>query len=340
MRITNLIIKLIKRIPGSRRVYQALLAANNRDNNTQQLMCNEVIKQELNKIEVKINETTSQDELFEKLRYLGLNNFAMLLLSMPNPSYPRMSKVLPRMASEEVQKKWTGASGITLLTQTLNFVRSVSYNFCKFTGESLDNKSILDFGCGYGRIARLMYFFTHPNNFFGVDPWDKSISICHEDGLTKNFLLSDWLPSELPTGENKFSLIYSFSVFTHLSEKATRIALSTLLRHLSLNGILVITIRPIEYWYAHKDNFTSMDEQQLEQQLEKHNRDGFSFLPHNRPAVDGDITYGDTTMSLDWIKNQFPSLQILGIDASINDPLQIYLFIRNAGFPPLPSNDI
>jgi hypothetical protein len=304
MRITNLIIKLIKRIPGSRRVYQALLAANNRDNNTQQLMCNEVIKQELNKIEVKINETTSQDELFEKLRYLGLNNFAMLLLSMPNPSYPRMSKVLPRMASEEVQKKWTGASGITLLTQTLNFVRSVSYNFCKFTGESLDNKSILDFGCGYGRIARLMYFFTHPNNFFGVDPWDKSISICHEDGLTKNFLLSDWLPSELPT------------------------------------GILVITIRPIEYWYAHKDNFTSMDEQQLEQQLEKHNRDGFSFLPHNRPAVDGDITYGDTTMSLDWIKNQFPSLQILGIDASINDPLQIYLFIRNAGFPPLPSNDI
>jgi len=285
----------------------------------------EVVEQELKKIEEHITDSTPQNEVLKGLRNLGLDDFGLLLLSMPASAYPRISNLLPRMADDEVQKNWTGNYGGALLMQSLDFVRSVSYNFCKYTGETLENKTILDFGCGYGRIARLMYYFTNPDNFYGVDPWDKSIEICHADGLTKNFYQSEYLPKQLPTGDKKFSLIYAFSVYTHLSEKATRISLHTLLQHLEPNGLLVITIRPVEYWFVDTNSRSAEEKEQL---ISLHRKNGFSFLPHQREAVDGDVTYGDTSMTLDWLQNLLPEAKIVGTDRSLADPYQIYVFIR------------
>ena len=286
----------------------------------------DIVNEELYKIENSLRYSTSRDELFEQLRYcLGLDDFGMLLWSMPNMAYPKMSKILPKMATNEVQLSWTGSLGIDLLTKTTAFVRSVAHNFCKFSGTTLDNKSILDFGCGYGRIARLMYYFTNSENFFGVDPWDRSIEICRSDGLERNFLLSDYLPVDLPTGSRKFSLIYAFSVFTHLSERATVRSIETLLQHLESSGLLVITIRPVEYWNIDQN---ARQLGVVDQQISLHKQNGFSFLPHPRPAVDGDITYGDTSMSLNWIKATFPKAKIVGVDRSLSDPFQVYVFLR------------
>src|SRR5258708_265660 len=114
----------------------------------------EFLDEQLKKIENEINFTDTQDDLFEKLRHFGFGDFSMFLLSLPNPAYPKISEILPRMTNQEVQKDWTGNSGVDLLKQSMNFVRSVAYNFCKYTGESLENKTISDFGCGYGRLAR------------------------------------------------------------------------------------------------------------------------------------------------------------------------------------------
>lgn len=69
---------------------------------------------------------------------------------MPTPEYPRLAALLPRMASKQVQESWTGSSGMTLLMQTLGFVRSMSYNSARLVGKSLSDASILDYGCGYG----------------------------------------------------------------------------------------------------------------------------------------------------------------------------------------------
>jgi SAM-dependent methyltransferase len=281
----------------------------------------------LTKIEKEIDATSSLEDLLPKLRWMGLDDFGLLMLSMPNPNFPKMSAILPRMASEQVQKSWTGSSGVGLLRQTLDFVRSTTYNFARLTGSTLEGKRVLDFGCGYGRIARLMYYFTHPQDFYGVDPWDKSIEICRQDGLTRNFFVSDYLPTSLPTGDISFSLIYAFSVFTHLSERATRTALAATLKTLDQNGLLAITIRPVEYWKFDK---RAQEENLVDRQIASHRSAGFSFLPHNRASVDGDITYGDTSMSLEWLQDALPGARIAGFDRSLNDPYQIYVFIRTA----------
>jgi SAM-dependent methyltransferase len=258
-------------------------------------------------------------------RGIGLDDFGELMFEMPNPEFPHLSRALPRMASAEIQTQWTGSSGLTLLKQTCNFVRSAAYNFNRLTGNSLDNAAILDYGCGYGRIARLMYYFTDPGRLLGVDPWEQSIAICRDCGLGKDFRQSDYLPVDLPVAEGVFDLIYAFSVFTHLSPRATRHALDVCRRYTANDGVLLITIRPIEYWSLDASVHGLVDTTALQ---EAHRREGFAFSPHIRASVDGDVTYGDTSMTTEWIAASFPHWRIAGIDRSVDDPYQLYVFLQ------------
>lgn len=257
------------------------------------------------------------------LRQLGLDDFGEVLLSMPDQEYPKLSRLLPAMASDEVQRNWTGNQGLALLQQTTAFVRALSYHYTRVTGRQLDDSSILDFGCGYGRIARLLYYFTAEEKIFGVDPWDRAIELCQESGLGTNFVVSDYLPTFLPVGETKFDLMYAFSVFTHLSRRAMTTSLSTLRKYIGDDGLLAITIRPVEYW--EHDPHTSAEQKAA--LAVRHRKEGFAFNPHNRAPIEGDVTYGDASISLDWIAATFPEWTIKATDRCLNDPFQRYVFM-------------
>jgi SAM-dependent methyltransferase len=266
---------------------------------------------------------TTRDAAFAGLRRLGIDDFGEVQLSMPDPAFPKLSGLLPAMASEEVQRNWTGNAGVDLLKQTSTFVRTLSFSFARLTGRSLEQASILDFGCGYGRIARLFYYFTDEARLVGVDPWNRSIELCREAGMGAHFHVSDYLPTALPVGDQKFDLIYAFSVFTHLSPRAATAALRTLRRYVAKDGMLTITIRPVEYWQI--DPHASAEQRASLPAL--HREQGYAFLPHNRPPVDGDVTYGDSSMTLEWLELRFPEWQIRGTDRSLDDPYQRYVHL-------------
>jgi len=276
----------------------------------------------IDQIEADRNVTTAEGA-FRALRGLGLDDFGGFLLTIPNNDYPKLSRLLPDMASEQAQQSWTGSSGITLLKQTATFARSLAYNYNRLTGKVLDGAKILDYGCGFGRIARLMYRFTDPSNFYGVDPWDKSINLCKQARLPGNFAVSDYLPTTLPVGSTKFDLIYALSVFTHLSERALKTSMGTLRKYIAREGLLLITIRPVEIW-GHIIQYTP---QERETRAKEHEKKGFAFQPHQRPAVDGDITYGDASLSLDWLAKACPEWKILDWDRSFTDPYQVLVFL-------------
>ncbi len=266
------------------------------------------------------------ENVLTELRKLRLQDFGELLFNMPDEKFPGLSKLLSSMASTEVQTSWTGASGSTLFQPTLDFVQAVANNFLQFTGRDLKNSKILDFGCGYGRIARLMYYYTSPSNLFGVDPWDESIKLCRQSRLPGNFFISDYVPRSLPFRDTNFDLIYCFSVFTHLSMKTAKIVMKLLRSYIADNGILVITIRPEVYWLMSGaiDPSSKRSPQDL---LEEHRRNGFAFVPHQREPIDGDITYGDTSISIDWLTREFPEWKIEATDCSPKDPYQRRVFL-------------
>jgi hypothetical protein len=67
------------------------------------------------------------------LRRLPLADFAELMLSMPREELPGLSRLLPRMAPVEAQRKWTGFEGAVLPRQTVTFVRGLA---CTYAGRA------------------------------------------------------------------------------------------------------------------------------------------------------------------------------------------------------------
>lgn len=275
----------------------------------------------------EIAEVRSIDDVLEKLRQLCLDDFAELLLELPHPRFPNLSSVLPRMASEKVQTNWTGNSGLALLGQTSSFVRLVAGNYQRLLGHGLNNRTILDFGCGYGRIIRLMYYYTSPTRIWGLDPWEKAIALCRADGVLGQLVVSDYLPSTLPVGDTKFGLIYAFSVFTHLSERAATLALTTLRRYIASDGLFVMTIRPKEYW-SKLDGVAAVGRPiDTDELVAQHEKRGFAFVPHGREAIDGEVTYGEASLSFEWIEEHAKGWDMAGYDRSLVDPLQIHAYL-------------
>jgi SAM-dependent methyltransferase len=280
----------------------------------------EYARKYLRRAEVAATGPQALNECLSILRGLPLDDFGEIMISMPSAEMPRISKVLPAMASVEVQRHWTGADGLVLLAQTNMFVRIVAQNFQELCGRRLGDSRILDFGCGYGRILRAMYYFADPDKVFGCDPSDHSIELCRQARIPSPIAMSDYLPTALPFN-GKFDLIYAFSVFTHLSERATNAALGTLQKQLSDDGLLVITIRPVEYWSFDKN----VNEVEAEQLISLHNRAGFAFRPHINRA---DVTFGDTSLSLEYIQRNFPALRVAKIERMQLDPYQLLVFLK------------
>ncbi|MGB0907737.1 MAG: class I SAM-dependent methyltransferase [Maricaulaceae bacterium] len=264
------------------------------------------------------------DSAISSLRQLCLDDFGRALLEMPMDTHPKLSSYLPRMASEQVQQNWTGSSGITLLRQSLNFARILQARSYEMTGTGLGGKRILDYGCGYGRILRLMSYFTDSSNLFGCDPWDESIRLCKEAGLNCNFEITDYLPDSLPYEAHSIDFSYAFSVFTHTSERASKTALNALHGITKPSGHLAITIRPVEYWAIDQ----AVSEEERETLEQDHKNKGYAFKPHNRDKVDGDITYGDTSMTMEKLSELCPKWDITAYDRSLEDPYQIIVYLK------------
>lgn len=266
---------------------------------------------------------STRDAAIHRLRTLGLDDFAFLLWALPSQRYRKLTALLPSMASAETQRHWTGRSGVALLKPTVNFVRVLAYNYARITGKSLDESTrILDYGCGYGRIARLMYYFADEPNVFGVDPWDQSLAQCKQAGLNGNFLQSDYIPTSLPV-TGSFDLMYAYSVFTHLAERPALAALKTLRKYARENSVLVITVRPVEYW----DLTRYIPSTTARRLTSQHRQNGFAFYPHPGEHNTGEVVYGDTSISIDWLERNCPEWKVAIVDRLLTDRLQTYVYL-------------
>jgi SAM-dependent methyltransferase len=254
-----------------------------------------------------------------ELRNLSFEDFSLFLFHCPNPAYPALSKLMPRMADAKHQKGWTGTSGMDLFKQSTFFMRLIESNYARFRKDSFENKTFLDFGCGYSRYIRMLYYFTQPDQIWGVDPWDRSLNISKEDGVKANFVLSETVPTWLDVPDKNFDVIFAYSVFTHLSERSTHACLDALLPKMKDDGLLLITVRPVEFWpFIDGVRGTNLAPEHVEQ----HHRDGFAYYPSDGAlGKEGSSDFGDTSFELSLFENT--GWNLLGIDRVCTDPYQI-----------------
>ena len=102
-----------------------------------------------------------------------------------------------------------------------------------------DFKSILDFGCGVGRLARLFKGFK--GQYTGVDVDSKTVAWIRGALPHVSAYLST--PREaLPFANASFDCAISISVFTHMTEADQRLYLSELQRVVQPGGTLLLTV--------------------------------------------------------------------------------------------------
>ncbi len=257
------------------------------------------------------------------LRSLPFPDFAFFMMTINNHS--GFHDKLPQMAPIAAQKRWTGKSGLDLLQTSIDFVKAINIFHYERGLRFNECENVLDFGFGWGRIIRLLYYYFDTNNLYGVDPLQDSLDICNEYNLKANLEKSEFLLKSLPF-DRKFDLMYAFSVFTHLSDKSASNAMNVLRKSISKKGYLVATIRPVEYWdFAVKAQIINEDQRD---KLKKEHRDkGYAFYLHeSRPEDKGGATYGDSSFSLEYIEENWTDWKLDKIDRNISDPFQLVCF--------------
>lgn len=127
--------------------------------------------------------------------------------------------------------------------------------------------SIVDFGCGYGKLAPVSTFFTAPDGrYLGIDIRQDCVDFCsrHYAALPRvafhrsgdyNGMYSESRSAELaqstregewPVAPGSVDLVLSISVFTHLQERQALHYIEAIHRILKPGGLAILTFHVVE----------------------------------------------------------------------------------------------
>jgi hypothetical protein len=263
--------------------------------------------------------TTEHAPVPELFADIPLDIFGYLLLERP-AAYPNIRVWAPAMPSDDLQTTWVGSHGVPLLLQSVQFVRAIVRASEHHGEKHIRDATVLDFGFGWGRLLRLLYKYVPDSRLYGYDAWGSIIDIARELGLRGNLGQIDEYPQDLPAGP-QFDLVYAFSVFTHLSEKAHLAALGAIRKSIAPGGVLVVTVRPANFWARHADS---------ERLVQAHREHGFAFVGQTPPSANGDVPYGDTSVSLEYVRKRWSAWRLVDLEYNLIDPQQIVLILKPA----------
>jgi SAM-dependent methyltransferase len=107
-----------------------------------------------------------------------------------------------------------------------------------------DTRSVLDFGCGCGRVTR--YFHDFPGEVAGSDLSADAVAWCRTNLPFGRFEVNGLAPP-LAFADESFDLVYALSVFTHLTDELQLAWRDELRRVLRPGGRLLITTHGRSY---------------------------------------------------------------------------------------------
>ncbi|HWE07850.1 MAG TPA: class I SAM-dependent methyltransferase [Solirubrobacteraceae bacterium] len=171
---------------------------------------------------------------------------------------------------------------------------------------SYEGKRIMDFGCGAGRTLK---HFMPLAQSVSAEVWGADIDAASVDLLRQtvcppmHVIKSEYLPP-LPLPEASFDLIWSISVFTHLTDNLLP-WLRELHRLLAPGGLLIATY--MGRWTSELLAGEPWDEDRV----------GMNVLRHNHPAADG----APLTMISDWWLRQHwgRAFEVIRIEPNIHN---------------------
>jgi len=169
----------------------------------------------------------------------------------------------------------------------------------------LQFKSILDFGCGFGRLTQHLFELIPNTRIFGCDTEPHLVATCRKKFPQGTFITNNPTPP-LDVNNEVFDLIFSYSVFTHLSESNHAAWLKELAEKLRPGGIMMHTIHSYEA-LKRLEIFSpeSLDKYKLPEPVHSF------FQPSDRYHYNvTDVSkpeYGYTIISKDYVMKKWPT---------------------------------
>ena len=251
-----------------------------------------------------------------------------LLQAVPDAAWASFvfsEPALPPMPPAEIQQNWCGNSGVALAVHSAGFYTVVKAAYARYGTGALGDARVLDFGCGWGRLARLFIRDVPPERLCGCDPDDRILEWCQ--GIPGAFRVSEAKPTTLPF-EEPFDLVYAFSVFTHLGPQTHLSALAALHSSMRPGGLLIATIRPESFIDTAEFAFVTGDATR-ESLHTSYAAGEYLFGGYNLPKVHGEVPYGETVIPRQYIERHWADrFEVLSALPYEVDPYQIPLALR------------
>jgi len=147
---------------------------------------------------------------------------------------------MPGFPPEELQREIHGHSGEVSLHEAHAFFREVK-SYAAYAGRPVaPHRTMLDFGCGWGRVLRLFMKDIEPANLFGTDSTSRFLMEARRCNPSLNFLACGLVPPMILAPES-LDYVVSWSVFSHLDEFLATRWVEEFARLLKPGGLLMIT---------------------------------------------------------------------------------------------------
>jgi hypothetical protein len=180
------------------------------------------------------------DRIWYELQFKPLD--ALKYYGIPVPSLP----------PGDVQIRFTGNTGQDNLMQAFSFYQYIC-SVCQLN--QINSPKVLDFGGGWGRIARFFLRDTKPELITIADCLSDSIQWLRMTNNPCTIIKNDPFPPIVGLDAG-YDVIYAYSVFSHLSEKYLNAWVDYLITCLRPEARLVITTRGHQFIHHLKRQYS------------------------------------------------------------------------------------
>lgn len=153
--------------------------------------------------------------------------------------------------ADEVQVLTNGQKGLTTAKGAVQIWENLKESIEAHRALSPDLK-VLDYGCGWGRITRILLREFEDDNIYGVDVDPGLIKSAQACVPSCHFSVIESM-KPLPFEAESFDIIFANSVFSHLSERSAVATLAELQRVTKPGGLVITSVleRPeMEKFYS------------------------------------------------------------------------------------------
>ncbi len=227
---------------------------------------------------------------------------------------------MPSFPPVEMQQLIHSHSDESALQAAFKFFQEIK-NYAQYCGKTVTaSRTLLDFGCGWGRVARLFMKDLPAENIFGAEPTEDRLMMAKALNPYTTFIKS---PPHPPTvfADNCFDYVVALSVFSHLNEFLAKKWVIEFTRILKPGGLMFVTTQSKRFLdVCHekremKANGTKFENPwhellansfvDAEKEMQRYRKGEFLFSPTSGLPPKPWSWYGDTIIPPEYVRNHW-----------------------------------